>query len=261
MNIIIHKLILLFNFIVLSVLFLFCPEDINKPFIFVCLIIVLLSLIIFFIIRRKQKNRFILFSITTFFLISYIIVHFQIPIIELIGISIKSNVFYFIWANESIMNTSVVISSLGILAFMIGSIFTEYKNEQHKSNDIKYRTNKSIFFLIIPTYIFYILFFITSGSYLEGAYYAGDQLGMSNYFFSAFNVFLSAILITRLYYISLLENKNINIISYLKLFGMPILIITFWHIVFSFYVGDRGPVLGYGIILFSLFFTRYHKFK
>jgi len=223
--------------------------------------IVLFSLIIFYRIKRKQENRFVLFSITTFFLLSYVIVHFQIPIIELMGISIKSNVFYFIWANESIMNTSIIISSLGILAFMIGSIFIEHKNEQQKSNNIKYRTNKSILFLIIPTYIFYILFFITSGSYSLGAYYGGDQLGVSTYFFSAFNVFLSAILITRLYYISFLENKNINIISYLRLFGMPILIITFWHILFSFYVGDRGPVLVYGVLLLSLFFTRYHKFK
>ena len=37
--------------------------------------------------------------------------------------------------------------------------------------------------------------------------------------------------------------------------------ITLWHIAFSFYVGDRGPVLVYGTLLFSLFFTRFHRFK
>jgi len=261
MNILIHKLVLFFNFLILGTLFLFCPQGMNKIFIFSCLIIVLLSLIFFYRIKRKENNKFILFSVTTFFLLSYIIVHFQIPIIELMGISIKSNIFYFIWANESIVNKSVIISSLGIVSFMLGSILFIQKETQQINKKFKYKTNKSILFLIVPTYIFYILFFITSGSYLTGSYYAGDQLGMSNYFFSAFNIFLSAVLITRLYYISLLENKNINFISYLRLFGMPILIITLWHIGFSFYVGDRGPVIAYGILLFSLFFTRYHKFK
>jgi len=261
MNILIYKLLLFFNFIILGILFLFCPEDINKFYIFSCLITVLFSLVFFYRIKVTQNNRFILFSVTTFFLLSYIIVHFQIPIIELFGISIKSNIFYFIWANDSIINKSIIISSLGILSFMIGSCIIEKKNIEITNIEIKYRTNKSILLLIIPTYIFYFLFFITSGSYSSGAYYAGDQLGMSNYFFSAFNIFLGAILITRLYYISSITKKNINIISYLRLFGMPILMITLWHIAFSFYVGDRGPVLVYGTLLFSLFFTRFHRFK
>ena len=121
MNILIHKLVLFFNFLILGTLFLFCPEGMNKLFMFLCLIIVLLSLIFFYRIKRKENNKFILFSVTTFFLLSYIIVHFQIPIIELMGISIKSNIFYFIWANESIVNKSVIISSLGIVSFMLGS--------------------------------------------------------------------------------------------------------------------------------------------
>ena len=182
MNILIHKLVLFFNFLILGILFLFCPEGMNKLFIFLCLIIVLLSLIFFYRIKRKENNKFILFSVTTFFLLSYIIVHFQIPIIELMGISIKSNIFYFIWANESIVNKSVIISSLGIVSFMLGSILFIQKETQQINKEFKYRTNKSILFLIVPTYIFYILFFITSGSYLTGSYYAGDQLGMSNYF-------------------------------------------------------------------------------
>ena len=183
MNILIYKLLLFFNFIILGILFLFCPEDINKFYIFSCLITVLFSLVFFYRIKVMQNNRFILFSVTTFFLLSYIIVHFQIPIIELFGISIKSNIFYFIWANDSIINKSIIISSLGILSFMIGSSIIEKKNIEITNIEIKYRTNKSILLLIIPTYIFYILFFITSGSYSAGAYYAGDQLGMSNYFF------------------------------------------------------------------------------
>ena len=261
MNILIYKSILIFNFIILSILFLFCPEEVNKFYIFSCLITVLFSLIVFYRVKIRQTNQFILFSITTFFLLSYIIVHFQIPIIELFGISIKSNIFHFIWTDESIINKSVITSSLGILAFMIGSFILDVNIKEQKNIIVKYRTNKSILFLIVPTYIFYILFFITSGSYSSGAYYAGDQLGMSNYFFSAFNVFLSSILITRLYYISLINNQKINFIAYLKLFGMPVLIIVLWHITFSFYVGDRGPVLIYSTLLMSLYFTRFHRFK
>ena len=261
MNSLIYKLLLFLNFIILCVLFLFCPEDMNKYYISSCLIIVLSSLVFFYVVKKNQHNDFIVFSITTFFLLSYIIVHFQIPIIELFGISIKSNIFHFIWTDESIINKSIITSSLGILSFMIGSLILEENIKEQKNIIVKYRSNKSILFLIVPTYIFYILFFITSGSYSSGAYYAGDQLGMSNYFFSAFNVFLSATLITRLYYISLINNKNINFVAYFKLFGMPILIIVLWHITFSFYVGDRGPVLVYSTLLMSLYFTRYHRFK
>ena len=184
MNILIYKSILIFNFIILGILFLFCPEEVNKFYIFSCLITVLFSLIVFYRVKIIQTNQFILFSITTFFLLSYIIVHFQIPIIELFGISIKSNIFHFIWTDESIINKSIITSSLGILSFMIGSLILEENIKEQKNIIVKYRTNKSILFLIVPTYIFYILFFITSGSYSSGAYYAGDQLGMSNYFLS-----------------------------------------------------------------------------
>jgi len=57
------------------------------------------------------------------------------------------------------------------------------------------------------------------------------------------------------------QTKNINIIAYLRLFGISILGITLWHIGFSFYIGDRGHVITYSILLMSLYFTRYHKFK
>ena len=56
MNILIHKLVLFFNFLILGILFLFCPEGMNKLFIFLCLIIVLLSLIFFYRIKRKEKE-------------------------------------------------------------------------------------------------------------------------------------------------------------------------------------------------------------
>ena len=84
---------------------------------------------------------------------------------------------------------------------------------------------------------------------MSGNYGVGDQLSISNYFGNFFNLFLKSALIIKMYLINT-NFKNIKSIkNYISFIGTPLTAIVLWHMLFSIYVGDRGPILNYGIFI------------
>tara|TARA_Y100000590_G_scaffold329424_1_gene374125 strand:- start:237 stop:1478 length:1242 start_codon:yes stop_codon:yes gene_type:complete len=189
------------------------------------------------------------------------IINFQIPILHLFGFEIKGLFEKFIWADINIANKSVAISTISILGYYFSYILANPLKSSGFKVTTSYSKSSSMIFLIIGSYLMYFAFFITSGSYKYGYYGNNDQLIISNYFSAAFNVFLPAMIVTKLYYINSIVLKDNKINTYIKAIGMPVSVLTFWHIMFSFFIGDRGPVISYGLLFFSLFLIQYKKIK
>lgn len=249
---------------VVVILYILAPTAISTSYFAILLVICFLSSLLFFTYFKRIYNEIHWLSITFLFVLSYCIVAFQVPILYVFGYEFKGIYERFIWANTDVANSSLAISSIALLAFYVGYILfvpTVKVQNYNAVSLIKYKKDDSIIFLIVMSYIFYFLFFSTSGSYQQGYYGVGDQIGYSNYFVSAFNAFLSATLILRLLYLSRIKEKDKNILTYIRYMGLPITIITFWHILFSIFVGDRGPFISYGLLYFSLYLIRWKKVR
>jgi hypothetical protein len=258
------KLTHLISLLVTIILFFIAPSDINRLYFILLLSISIINSIVFFNYLKQSYGRVQWLSITSFFILSYCIVAFQIPILYVFGFEIKGLFERFIWANTNVANKSLTISSIAILAYYVGYVYTKsyrFKSLTLNTKALRYRNDSSIIFLIVMSYFFYGLFFATSGSYSLGYYGVGDQSVTSNYYMSGFNSFLTAAIILRLFYLNSTEVKNKKVTSYIKQMGLPITILTFWHISFSLFVGDRGPVISYGLLYFSVFLIRWRQIK
>lgn len=233
------------------------PQKRDKAFFNSLLILVGLGFVIFLIIKWAKDNKIHLISIYFLFVISFLIVHFQLPLLDSLGYSATGYFEYFIWNNDYAGNKATAISSLGILSFFVGNTFWMSKMNFNfiKSAKILKREKHSSL-LIYSAYLAYFLFFFTSGSYKYGKYAVGDQLLISNYFNYLFSILLPAAIINRLYYMSSLNLVSIKILDYVKTVGFPISFLVLWHIVFSIFVGDRGPIITFGLLYFSLYFLR-----
>lgn len=223
--------------------------------------LMLVSTIIFFIYYFNSAKTISWISILFLFSLSYIIVHFQLPILHSYGFKLNNKyLLKWAWGSKDIVNKSLLISTMGLLAFYAG--YALLSGKKYSRNNNKMIKHKSVLYfnlLIYISYFLYILFFITSGSYKYGNYAAGDQMSISNYFFSGFNIFLSASILLKLYYIRERNYENISFLDYIKTIGYGITILTFWHIAFSFYVGDRAPIINYGLLYLGLYFVRWKR--
>ena len=156
------------------------------------------------------------------------------------------------------MHKSFGIASIGILAFYLGASSVKLKFSKEIKKTEESTSSNSIFFVLTLAYIFYILFFIFAGSYRYGVYYAEDASPAATYLYKLFVVCLSAAVIIKISYLTYYKEK-LSFRQYVGNFGFPLLFLLVWHIVFSTYVGDRGPVISFTLLAFAMYFIRWQK--
>jgi len=151
-----------------------------------------IALYCYYIYKKKILKREGWISIMNLFLIGSLIVNFSMPISHLLGYQAEGVYFDFLWASPESAKRGAIYSSLAMISLYLGGILTVVKplvraasRERKKKYFLKSDRWK---LLLTSTYIFYILFFVTSGSYKRGLYFAGDQLAVSNYFYYLFSL-------------------------------------------------------------------------
>ncbi len=260
------KLAILFQIISLScflmaiILFSQTPLVPDPQYQWNMLILTAIGTVSFFVIQKEQYKKFQWLSISTIFVLGYLIVFYQMILLNLIGYEVPHYLFKLLWASENVINESIGLSTLGLLAFYLGAtniISTKSIKFFNKGN--KKTSNNSIFLLLMFAYVFYILFVSTAGSYIYGEYTPTDASGASSYFYKLFKISLSAAIIVKVSYITFLENKQLSFKEYLSYFGKPLLILLFWFIAFSLFVGDRGPIIYFALLAFGIYFLRWKK--
>jgi len=252
---ILYKSLILLSWFISLFLLLYSPLGINEDFMRITFLNVIISSIFFFLYQIHIHKKFVFISISFLFFISIFITHFQIGLIHILGFEIDNIEFQkFIWGDTSKGSLTIAISSIGLISFFVGHVFYEKKIKPKiidKSHVNKYKN--LINFLTVSSILFYILFFITSGSYQLGNYGSGDQIIISNYFLNFFRIFIKAALILKMYSFSLIINKKSSIREYIAFIGKPLSVIVLWHVLFSAYVGDRAPILVFSILYFGVF--------
>lgn len=257
-------ILLIFICLFTVILVIIAPNHYDSGFISLVLIMQFSSLFLFFRIYKAIWGKVNWISPTALFLLSYTIVNFQMLCYRILKYPIKPSLFVFIWNNDAILTKVAIISLLGQLGFMIGYLIHSRVKLKVTTKTDKFlnssKNNKILFFPILFSFIFYFLFFFSSHYYKVGKYNFVNEPAITGYFFFAFNILLSAILIQRLIFISNFE-KKINLFEYIKLFGWPITGLIIWHMFFSFIVGDRGPIISYGLLFFGLYFFKWSRVK
>ena len=253
-----YKILIFLSWFIALLLFFNSPLNLNKDHMTITLLNVLICSFLFFSYQKYIHKKLILVSITSLFLISIFITHFQIGLSHILGFEIDNKTFLsYIWGDTNKGNLSLTISSLGLISFYLGHVFNKKKRIPKIVK--KYNINRYgalIDFLTFCSIIFYILFFITSGSYKYGNYASGDQLLISNYFQNFFRIFIKTALILKMYSLNSESNIFNNIREYILYVGKPLTAIVLWHILFSAFVGDRAPIISFCILYFGLFIIR-----
>jgi hypothetical protein len=245
-------------FIALALLF-FPPERSSLGYRTIFLFLGFSSTLLFLFCRKLNSHGWV--SISFIFILGYSIVHFQVGVLEIFGFTMPKFTYALMWADESVKNASIAYSVFGLLCFNLSTTIashmpTNVSSKKHVSYD-----NTISNLLIIFSYVLYIIFFVTAGSYTSGGYGENDGSTISIFAYKYFNIILTAAIICRLGLISKLKQKKIILLNYLKLLSFPLLALCGWHMLFSLYIGDRGVVIFYAICLSCLYFTRFNKPK
>ncbi|MBL7086578.1 MAG: oligosaccharide repeat unit polymerase [Candidatus Cloacimonetes bacterium] len=218
-----------------------------------------INTLIYISIRIRKYGEMRLLSISTIFILGYFVVFYQVFLLDLFGFELVKVYYKLIWISKEVMQRSFGIASIGLLAFYVGASSIKLRSHKNIKNAIDITSPNSIFVVLTLAYVFYILFFIFAGSYRYGIYYAKDASPLAVYLYKLFVVCLSAAVIIKISHITSYKEKKLSAKQYLSNLGFPLLFLLIWHIAFSTFVGDRGPVISFTLLAFAMYFIRWQK--
>jgi len=206
------------------------------------LAIVIFCSILFF--KRKEsifelKGQFL--KHTNFVVLGLFIVNFQLYIDYVLGNIDSSNLF--IWVNKSIVVKSFTLSTIGLISFYLGVFF--YKNKvintiNHKNEEVSYSIKPLLY---LSTIVLAAYFYTVNPLYLMGFYGIVGMGDIATYMSLLFNILILAIIIQSTRNLRIENKIPINIVHYVKLMGIPFLIILGVYLISVLISGDRGPII------------------
>lgn len=244
--------LIIINLISIIILILLTPEKFelfsSESNLSYCLVI-LINIILFVNIIKNYFNTWIRYDVL--FLIGYFIVHFQIPLMESMGIELSKPDY--VWINIRVVNYATWLSAFVLLFWMLGFIlFLKKKNKKKiivKNEFYRFNVIKLDYLLTV----FLVLFLALVGKdFLKGAYDGTVNWGTgATYIF----ILLQAILYLRIIYF-FVNNKHIKnirqlIFELLKNKIFVFILVSYLLIFLS--TGDRGPIMQVGIIIISAY--------
>ena len=246
-------LILIIVFTILLALYLSINSTImSSRYLGFVLFLSFISWIVF--INRESGNNVVkqYVSITSLFVFSFFVVHFQFYIDYYIGY--KTDLSLRNYFDASLMSKSITLSSIALVCFFIGNILQLSFNKRNSLLVVEKDLKFSFFILKFFAFIFFIIFFISTPSeYFKGGYgemMNNDGIGYlqakSNHLFQ---IFLWAYMICIIINSSRVDKKY-NILNYLKLYDIKIIILTILYFILSILSGDRGPIINIVILAF-----------
>ncbi|WP_347068281.1 O-antigen polysaccharide polymerase Wzy [Flavobacterium sp. WV_118_3] len=245
---------LAFNYIVLIVSLiislLLMPDKIevfDSSSNFTLSIISLVNVIVFWRTTQRFFTSWVRYD--TLFLLGFLIVHFQIPLLASFGIEPDDPTF--IWINKNVVNYATWFSTIAVLLWMLGFLWYSGKKRVVKQQP-KYRidTRKVDILLILSFCLFVVL---VGKDFLGGGYIGWDSWGSgSGYAFILLNI---SIYLKIIYFFISYRNVKItkynlgNILFKNKIFVM---ILGVYLLLFLF-AGDRGPIMGVAVLILAAY--------
>lgn len=220
------------------------------------------GIFLFFRRHKKLKGGINYVSPIFLFLFGYLIVFYQIPIYHLLGFELKSAFLVrFVWAREYILLQSIFLSCAGLFSFLSGVIYFGYKYRfsfsRRSGVDVFYSKSQNSSPLVFLAYLLLLTFLIITPEYVMGSHHINGVV--NGYVFLLFQASLIASISLRYYAFRTHAWEEVEFISYLRFLGLDLLFLASVFICFSLYVGDRGPVITYSILILGPYFFKYKR--
>ena len=235
-------------------------SSISYSYISIQLFMVFLTLLFFFKTNNNDKN---LFRVDTLFILGFVIVHFQWPLMiitqQILPIrfdNLNTNIYY--------MNYGTWISQLGLTFWMLGYSFFNFNKKKSIDNSNYIIDN---FYLYIVTYVLFILFVIFAGErfYSKEVYsYGGSESikGIGGYILTLLIISIIMLTFTVIYNLRFKTKNNFLITLF---FSSPFyVLLSSSYILLFLFVGDRGTALqliSVFILCYAYFINKIYIFK
>ncbi len=235
------------------------PVQFNEAYTIAMLTIVALASVIFFINLHIRKTlHFLAPSFLCF--IGIIIVHFQSYVDYLLGFDVAvAQQLY----DLSIVPLACRVSTIGTLAFVLGYLIVAPIQKPSLRQHNRPLTVESKNRLIVASLVLYGLFLSLVGkSYLSGFYGGSSYWGsLALQIFPLFSYSLSAVIIVSYHRMVVNGYNDRRFSNYIRQIGLIPSLIVLLHLLFSLYVGDRGPVISISLLYFGYYFHHCRKFS
>lgn len=214
------------------------------------LLLSLISLINVLVFWRTVKRFFTSWvRYDTLFLLGFLIVHFQIPLLASLGVEPEEPSY--IWINKNVVNYATWFSTVVLLLWILGFLMHAGKKKiKKKQVDYKINTGKVDVLLMVSFCLFVVL---VGKEFLIGNYTSWDSWGAgAGYAFILLNVtiYLKIIYLFIQYKHVRISRDNIAVIlfknkTFVGILGLYILLFLF--------AGDRGPILGVAVLTLAAY--------
>lgn len=238
--------------ILLGLYFLFMPYYFDSNYVSMILVVLLISIIIFSFRKKPITLNGNYFTITFIFILSFLIVHFQIYLDY--ALSLRDNLDVNYYLDYTLVPKAITLAAMAINIFIIGNILYLLKTKDYDNTQVLRKFGFSRVFLGSLVIIFFLLFiYITPLDYFRGGYGELSNNGGVGYLQykvnHLFQVSVWAYIISNIITLSEAELK-LSFIKYLKKMNPFILFIIALYFFLNILAGDRGPIINISILLF-----------
>lgn len=237
-------------------------EVFDKEFIINCSLFALFNIIVFFATIRKYYPSWISYDL--FFIVGFIIVHFQIPFLESIGLPNPHPTK--VWINMLVVNYAMWLSCIFLYLWMLGFyLFLALQKRvlvSKKAIPLEFVKKSKLYnlLMIVSFAIFYTL--------IGKEFWSGNHQGSDNWGPGATyaHIFVRTFLFLSIIY--LFYNNRIplrNTLDYFKFYqkNKLVLLLTLFYCLGFLIIGDRGPLMQIALLYIAgyAFFVKKIKFS
>lgn len=253
-NILVLLLELILLILLLGLYIAFLPQSFDTSYLSKILLVVLLLLVIYSFRKKRQVMNGKYITITHLFLLSFIIVQFQLYLDYTLSLRDQLNFLYSL--DYNIVPKAATLSVVGLTCLLIGSTLEPIipLNSTHKLTRNNF-TPSTLTLKVFIFLLFIVFIYATPRDYFTGNYgYYSNEVGI-NYLQLKSNQLLqvsiwSYIIVHTIKY----SNKgmsNLNILQYILSLGPFFLAITGLYSILVLIAGDRGPFIYISVMLIA----------
>ena len=245
------KIFYLLIIIILVPFYLFAPTTMDKTIMSYLFIMAFVCLSVYMFSKEKEENlKRQFFKHSTLFLIGYFIVHFQYYLDFILGNVQMENPF--IWINNNIVISSMIISVIGLACFFLG--YFTYKKSNVKINQKKEKIAKINYLLFLAICSLLLFFATVNPLYIAGFYGAEEMGSTATYAILIYTINIFAIIIQNCRNMVVSQQIPKNFKVYIKSQGYLLLTIMGIYLISVIISGDRGPLITFSIFYIGGYF-------
>lgn len=249
--------------ILISLYTTFLPLYFSDSYITYILLIVISSLILYSLRKKNQAIKGNSVNISFLFLISFLIVHFQIYLDYTLSLRDNLDILKY-YLDYTIVPKAITLAAIALVCYLIGNTLYKPNIKQKHIPEPQVTKSFSLLFLNIIIILFFLIFiYVTPTSYFLGGY--GELLNSGGIGYAQYksNHFLQvaiwSYIICNLVMLSSNKGRSSGFWSYITSYSPIFTMIVLIYSALVLYAGDRGPFIKIAILIYISYIISQEK--